>query len=209
MRFVAPSRDYAGYIFDCDGTLVESMPLHFRAWRHALRSQGASFEFSWQLFVSRAGMPLEETVLALNAQFGTALEPALVVAAQLGLYRSLLPTVTAIVPVVEFARQVAARAPAAVASGGHRAEVEASLRHIGLDGLFRCIVTGTDVRRGKPDPEILLRCADGLGLRPSECLVVEDAELGIEAARRAGMDWVRVEALSEVRVETLPDDTTS
>jgi HAD superfamily hydrolase (TIGR01509 family) len=195
---MAPTREYAGYIFDCDGTLVESMPLHFRAWRHALQLHGASFEFSWQLFVSRAGMPLEETVHALNAQFGTLLEPALVVAAQLGLYRSLLPSLTAIAPVVEFARQVAARAPAAVASGGHRAEVEASLRLIGIESLFQCVVTGSEVRRGKPDPEILLRCADGLGVAPSECLVIEDAEFGIEAARRAGMDWVRVEALPDV-----------
>jgi HAD superfamily hydrolase (TIGR01509 family) len=199
VRFLAPTRDYAGYIFDCDGTLVESMPLHFRAWRHALESHGASFDFSWKLFVSRAGMPLAETVLALNEQFGTLLEPAAVVAAQLTLYRSLLPTLTAIAPVVEFARRVAARAPLAVASGGQRAEVEASLRLVGIDGLFQCVVTGSEVQRGKPDPEILLRCADGLRVPPSECLVIEDAEFGIEAARRAGMDWVRVEAL--------PDDT--
>jgi HAD superfamily hydrolase (TIGR01509 family) len=198
VRFIAPTREYAGYIFDCDGTLVESMPMHFRAWRHALEHHGAGFEFSWQLFVSRAGMPLEETVHALNAQFGTTLDAGLVVAAQLTSYRSLLPTLTAIAPVVEFARQVAARAPLAVASGGQRAEVEASLRLVGLAGLFQCVVTGSDVRRGKPDPEILLRCADGLGVHPSECLVIEDAELGIEAARRAGMDWVRVEALPDV-----------
>jgi HAD superfamily hydrolase (TIGR01509 family) len=197
VRFIPPARDYAGYIFDCDGTLVESMPLHYHAWRQALSAHGASFEFSWQLFVSRAGMPLGETVLALNAQFGTALDPELVVAAQLTTYRTLLPGVTPIAPVVEFARQVAARAPAAVASGGHRAEVEASLRQVGIEHLFRCVVTGTDVRRGKPDPEILLRCADGLALRPEQCLVIEDGELGIEAARRAGMDWVRVEALAE------------
>jgi len=197
VRFIVPSRDYAGYIFDCDGTLVESMPLHFRAWRHALESHGASFEFSWQLFVSRAGMPLAETVVALNAQFGTALDPTTVVAAQLALYRSFLPTLTAIAPVVEFARQVATRAPVAVASGGHRAEVEASLRLIGVADLFQCVVTGDEVLRGKPDPEILLRCAEGLRVRPSECLVIEDAEFGIEAARRAGMDWVRVEALSD------------
>jgi HAD superfamily hydrolase (TIGR01509 family) len=198
VRFIPPARDYAGYIFDCDGTLVESMPLHFRAWREALNSHGASFEFSWQLFVSRAGMPLEETVHALNAQFGTALDAARVVAAQLTLYRTLLPGVTAIAPVVEFARQVALRAPVAVASGGHRAEVEASLRHVGIHDLFRCIVTASDVRRGKPDPEILLRSAEGLQLAPADCLVIEDGELGIEAARRAGMDWVRVEALEEL-----------
>ncbi|HVZ35284.1 MAG TPA: HAD-IA family hydrolase, partial [Polyangiaceae bacterium] len=73
-------------------------------------------------------------------------------------------------------------------------EVETSLRNVGLTGLFRAIVTGTEVTRGKPDPEIMLRCAADLGVPPSECLVIEDGELGIEAARRAGMDWVRVES---------------
>lgn len=198
VRFVAPTRDYAGYIFDCDGTLVESMPLHFRAWRHALRTHGASFEFGWQLFVSRAGMPLEATVLELNAQFGTQLDPGPIVALQRAMYRGLLPDVKEIAPVVEFARRVALRAPLAVASGGHREEVEASLRNVRIAQLFSCVVTGSEVQRGKPDPEILLRCAAGLRLEPAECLVIEDGELGIEAARRAGMDWVRVEALAEV-----------
>jgi HAD superfamily hydrolase (TIGR01509 family) len=72
--------------------------------------------------------------------------------------------------------------------------VEESLRLVGAGDLFRCIVTGSDVSRGKPDPEILLRCAEGLGVAPERCLVVEDGELGLEAARRAGRDWVRVEA---------------
>jgi HAD superfamily hydrolase (TIGR01509 family) len=194
MRFVAPTREYAGYIFDCDGTLIESMPLHFHAWRTALQNYGASFEFSWELFVSRAGMPLGETVAALNLQFSTALDPALVVELQRATFRSLLTQVTAIEPVVAFARAMALRAPVGVASGGHRQEVEASLRNVGLDGVFRTIVTGDDVLRGKPDPEIFLRCAEGLGVPASECLVIEDGEFGIEAARRAGMPWVRVEA---------------
>src|ERR1043165_2400252 len=105
-RFTPPSKRYAGYIFDCDGTLVESMPLHFRAWRQALAAHGASFEFSWQLFVSRAGLALADTALERNAQFEAALAPALVVEAQLAIYRTLLPSLTAIEPVVEFARQV-------------------------------------------------------------------------------------------------------
>src|SRR5688572_3210861 len=96
MRFVPPTRAYAGYIFDCDGTLVDSMPLHFRAWRAAFRQHDAGFDFDWPLFVSRAGMPLEQTVEALNVQFGSTLNPAQVVAAQLATYRNLLAQVTAI-----------------------------------------------------------------------------------------------------------------
>ncbi len=194
MRFIPPTRDYKGYIFDCDGTLVDSMPLHFQAWRTAFRQHGAAFDFDWALFVSRAGMPLEQTVEALNLQFNTELDPRRVVDVQLHTYRMLLAQVTGIEPVVAFARQAAARAKVSVASGGQRAEVEASLRNIGILELFSVIVAGNEVTRGKPDPEILLRCAEKMGVEPSHCLVIEDGELGIEAARRAGMDWVRVEA---------------
>ena len=196
MRFVPPTRDYKGYIFDCDGTLVDSMPLHFRAWRAAFQQHGAGFDFDWALFVSRAGMPLEQTVEALNVQFSTRLDPKQVVEVQLANYRTLIAEVQAIAPVVEFARRVAAVAKVAVASGGQRAEVEASLRNIGVFDLFPVIVAGNEVARGKPDPEILLRCAEGMAVAPSDCLVIEDGELGIEAARRAGMDWVRVEAIA-------------
>jgi HAD superfamily hydrolase (TIGR01509 family) len=195
MRFVPPTQSYEGYIFDCDGTLVESMQLHFRAWREAFRTHGAPFDFDWELFISRAGMPLEETVTALNQQFSVSLDPYHVVAVQRATYRTLLSEVTPIQVVVDFAREVARRAPVSVASGGHREEVETSLRNIGLLSIFRCIVTASEVARGKPDPEILLRCAEGMGVAPRDCLVIEDGALGIEAARRAGMDWVRVEAL--------------
>jgi HAD superfamily hydrolase (TIGR01509 family) len=201
MRFVPPTRDYGAYIFDCDGTLVESMPLHFQAWQRAFREARASFDFDWALFVSRAGMPLEETVLALNQQFSTQLDPSAVVALQRATYRELIASVVAIEPVVAFARQVGQRAPLAVASGGHREEVVTSLRNVGILDLFRCIVTGSEVSRGKPDPEILLRCAAGLGIAPGDCLVIEDGELGIEAARRAGMDWVRVEAIEAAALQ--------
>ena len=200
-RFSPPTRDYDGYIFDCDGTLVDSMILHFRAWRAAFQQHSASFDFDWPLFVSRAGMPLEQTVEALNDQFSTGLDPKRVVAVQLATYRTLLAEVRAIEPVVAFARQVGQRAKLAVASGGQRPEVEESLRNIGILHLFDVIVAGNEVSRGKPDPEILLRCAEALGLEPARCLVIEDGELGIEAARRAGMDWVRVESVA-------PDETT-
>jgi HAD superfamily hydrolase (TIGR01509 family) len=174
------------------------MPLHFLAWRTAFRRHGASFDFDWPLFVSRAGMPLEQTVEALNAQFSTELDPKRVVEVQLATYRTLIAQVTAIDEVVAFAREVAKTAKLSVASGGQRAEVEASLRTIGIFALFSVIVAGNEVARGKPDPEILLRCADGMKVAPRDCLVIEDGELGIEAARRAGMDWVRVEAVAPV-----------
>src|SRR5690606_24218634 len=73
---------FDGFIFDCDGTLADTMPLHHRAWLFALGQAGARFEFDWELFVSRAGMSLENTVVELNRQFGERLDPVEVAAAQ-------------------------------------------------------------------------------------------------------------------------------
>jgi beta-phosphoglucomutase-like phosphatase (HAD superfamily) len=90
MRFIAPDRRYAGYIFDCDGTLVDSMTLHYRAWLRALELHRAPFDFDWQLFTSRAGMPPLRTVVELNVQFGTRLDPERVTADYRGVYRGLM-----------------------------------------------------------------------------------------------------------------------
>jgi HAD superfamily hydrolase (TIGR01509 family) len=192
MRFIAPDRPYAGYIFDCDGTLVDSMPLHYRAWLRALELHRAPFDFDWQLFTSRAGMPPLRTVVELNIQFGTRLDPERVTADYRKAYRELMKDAAPIEEVVRFAREVHAFAPISVASGGDRLEVEHALARTGLLELFRCVITAEDVTRGKPDPEALLCCARRMAVLPEQCLVIEDGILGIEAAERAGMDWVRV-----------------
>lgn len=195
-RFTPPTRRYAGYVFDCDGTLVESMPLHHQAWLSALRKGGARFDFSWELFNARAGMTLEQTVDELNAQFGCRLHADNVSREQRRAYGQLLGNVKGIDCVIDFARDLHGTAPLMVASGGRQQEVEQSLHNVGIHALFDDVVTSSDVTRGKPDPEIFLLCAERMKLRPSDCLVLEDGELGIEAAQRAGMDWARVEPLS-------------
>lgn len=187
-----PEQRYQAFIFDCDGTLVDSMPLHFEAWREAFQLFDAPFDFTWQIFQSRAGMGLEQTVHELNHQFGAALDPALVVQTQFEASERLLANVQAIDPVVRFAREVAARHPVSVASGGKRRHVDRSLRIVGLDALFSVVVTQEDVTRGKPDPQMFLLAAERMGVRPEHCLVLEDSPLGLEAAKAAGMGsaWV-------------------
>jgi HAD superfamily hydrolase (TIGR01509 family) len=191
-RFEPPSRRYAGYIFDCDGTLADTMPLHFRAWREALASAGASFEFSWELFVSRAGMSLEGTVLELSSQFGVPLDPVVVASTHRSVYAQLESGVVAVPGVVEFAREVSLFAPVAVASGSIRRNVLRSLESIGIAELFSIVITPEDVTHCKPDPEMFLLAAQRMGVAPTDCLVLEDGELGMEAARRAGMDYAVV-----------------
>jgi beta-phosphoglucomutase-like phosphatase (HAD superfamily) len=191
------TRDFDACIFDCDGTLVDSMPLHFRAWRQAFSSHGARFDFDWALFTSRAGVGLEETVQELNEQFAELLDPAAVVRDQLANYEALIHQLTVVEPVLAFLDSVTTggtrRVPVAVASGGTRPHVEASLAAVALDKRFECVLTREDVTHGKPHPEMFLLAAQRLGVAPERCVVFEDGLPGVEAARRANMGWVFVE----------------
>ncbi|MFD0567096.1 HAD family hydrolase [Kitasatospora saccharophila] len=107
-------------------------------------------------------------------------------------YLDHLAAVTEIAAVTALARELSGRVPLAVASGGTRRTVEATLRHLGLDGLFARVVTRDEVERGKPAPDIFLLAARQLGVDPAACVVLEDADSGLLAARRAGMAAVDV-----------------
>ncbi len=189
-----PERDFAGYIFDCDGTLADSMPIHYRAWRHAFRVHGATFDFDWQLFYSLAGVGHQDSVRTLNARFGCQLDPEAVRSTQAEVLEAWFGEVGPIEPVVALARELAGRgAPVSVGSGSSRHHVEKALAAIGLGGFFPVIVSKDDVTQSKPHPETFLRCAELMGVAPQDCLVFEDGQLGIEAAERAGMPWVFVD----------------
>ncbi len=193
LRFTAPTKDYKGYIFDCDGTLVDTMKLHHRAWCGALSQAGAAFEFSWEVFIKRAGMTLERTVSELNIEFGATFDPVRVASAQRESYDLLVCEAEPVVPVVEFARKLWTRGQKlAVASGSQRKAVLAALERVKVRDWFEVIVTPEDVTHGKPSPESFLLAAERLGVPPADCLVIEDGEMGFEAARRAGMDYAVV-----------------
>lgn len=182
-----PLTRFDGFIFDCDGTLADTMPLHHRSWVHALGRAGAHFEFGWELFQSRAGMSLEHTVYELNLQFGTTLDPARVAFDQRDYYTTRTSEVTPIAPVVALAREAAKVRKVSVASGSEYRHVVHTLELIGARTWFEVIVTPADVQRGKPAPDMFLLAAARMGVHPERCLVLEDSPLGIEAARSAGM----------------------
>lgn len=192
MIFEPLTREYGGYIFDCDGTLADSMVVHHRAWLAALAQHGANIDFDWELFTSRAGMTLPNTVRELNAQFGLSLDPDGVTASQRLEYERFLPTVQPIADVVELALRVAQTRPVSVASGGERKVVTRTLELIGLGQTFPVVITAEDVTHGKPAPDMFLLAAERMGVSPADCVVFEDAVLGLEAARRAGMASVLV-----------------
>lgn len=186
------TREYGGYIFDCDGTLADSMVVHYRAWLSALAEHGATFDFNWDLFTSRAGMSLPSTVRELNAQFGLSLDPDAVSASQHREYERFLPTVQPIAQVVELAHRVSLTHPVSVASGSERMVVLRTLELIGLGQTFPIVITPADVTHGKPAPDMFLLAAERMGVSPADCVVFEDSSLGIEAAKRAGMASVLV-----------------
>jgi beta-phosphoglucomutase-like phosphatase (HAD superfamily) len=187
-----PHGDHRAFIYDCDGTLVDSMSLHFWAWRQALAEAGAGFEFSWTLFKTRAGMTLVHTVEELNRQFGERLDAVAVARRQHQFFAQAVHRVTPVDAVVAHARAIGDPRIQSVASGGSRHIVEQELVAIGVRELFSVVVCAEDVARSKPDPEMFLLCADRLGVAPKHCLVFEDSEFGIRPAEAAGMAWVRV-----------------
>lgn len=192
MKLDIPPGKFAGYIFDCDGTLVDTMPLHYRAWAEAMRRAGLREDLSEDLFYSFGGVPTRRVAELLGQHYGLSLDPDWVFHEKETLFLEMEPELEIIAPVVDFAREVAGRAPVSVASGGPRLIVRRTLDLMGLSELFPILVTPEDVRHGKPAPDMFLLAAEKMGVAPGACLVFEDAEPGIKAAEAAGMRWVHV-----------------
>jgi len=172
-------------IFDCDGTLADTMPMHYRAWQELLERHG--LELPESLFYKLAGMPTVEIVPLMNRELGLELEPQATTDEKEGLFLQYLPEVKPLGPVVDVLERYRDRLPMGVGSGNLRPLVDVTLDRIGLGGLFEVIVTIEDVKRGKPAPDTFLKVARRLGVEPEVCQVFEDGDLGLEAARQAGM----------------------
>jgi HAD superfamily hydrolase (TIGR01509 family) len=188
--FSPPEKRYAGYIFDCDGTLAHSMPVHYRAWADTVEKHGG--RFPEDLFYRLGGFPSARIVEILNDKFGTTLEPELVAAEKELLYVERIATTRQITEVADFAREVATHAKVSVASGGILPVVIQTLEAIGFKDFFPVIVTSEQVKRGKPFPDMFLEAAHRMQVTPSDCLVLEDSQAGFEAATAAGMDFAVV-----------------
>lgn len=199
MQLDIPPGDFAGYIFDLDGTLIDTMPVHYRAWSAAMRHQGLAGVLDEDYFYALGGVPSVQVAELLASKHGLSIGPAHGVAdhkEELYRERLLEETINAIEPVVAFARRVAKTHPVAIATGGTPDVALPSLKAAGLDDLFKIVVTPLDVApgRGKPHPDMFLEAARRIGVAPEKCLVFEDAEPGIRAARAAGMTVVRVDS---------------
>ncbi|MET8255886.1 HAD family hydrolase [Micromonospora sp. NPDC005553] len=190
MSLPLPPGPFAAYLFDCDGTIVDSMPLHYLAWQRALEEWGC--EFPEDLFYAWGGRPTADIIVALNEQQGLTMPVEAVVERRESYYQELLPQLAAVPEVLAHIHDAHRRVPFAVVSGSTRASVTASLDALGLLDRFDVLVCADDYTRAKPDPEAFLLAAEQLGVPPESCLVFEDTDLGIQAATAAGMASVRV-----------------
>jgi len=192
MRLEIPEGDFGGFIFDLDGTLLDTMPLHYRAWDEVMRRAGMTAPLDEELFYSLGGVPTRRVAELIAEHYGLTVDPERVFHEKEALFADIQADAELIGPTVEFARRMARTHPLAIASGGPRHIVRRSLEISGLASLFPVVVTSDDVEHGKPSPDMFLLAARLMGVAPEGCLVFEDAAPGIEAAAAAGMRIVRV-----------------
>lgn len=190
MKLTLPDGPFRAYLFDCDGTIVDSMPLHYVAWRMALADWGCTF--AEDQFYAWGGRPVAEIVAALNERHGLAMPVEQVTARKEALYLENLFQLQAVPEVLEHIERCHGRIPFAVVSGSTRDSVTASLGVLDLLDRFDTLVCAGDYQRAKPDPEPFLLAAERLGVAPRDCLVFEDTDMGIQAATAAGMASVKV-----------------
>lgn len=199
-KLILPPGPFDAFLFDCDGTIAHSMPLHYVAWCRAM--EGWNCPFTEDLFYEWAGIPVPRTVEMLNEKFGLKMPPLEISRRREELYHEVLDRVGPVASVVDTIHEHHGRIPFAVVSGSPRASVVKTLTTLGLLDRFETIVGAEDYSQGKPHPEPFLTAAHRLGVTPEKCLVFEDGEPGIVSAKAAGMAFVKIEtirSLSQVR----------
>lgn len=192
MKDFVISSNVEGLIFDCDGTIADTMPLHLEAYKKAL---GDDAEYLTEaLFYEQAGVPATQFMQILKDQCGLDFDPAKVAHDKEKLYGEMLTaeTVKAVKPVEEIARKYAGKLPMAVASGGTHENVLRTLKFAGMLDLFQAVVSADEVQNGKPAPDMFAEAARRLKVNPAHCVVFEDGIMGFRAAEAAGMEWVDV-----------------
>jgi HAD superfamily hydrolase (TIGR01509 family) len=184
-------------IFDCDGTLADTMPLHWQAWQVITTKHGVVFPEA--RFYALGGVPSRHILQMLREEQRLSIDPIAVSREKEEEYLKLMAQVGPIHEVVEIAREHAGKLPMAVASGGTRPVIEKVLRHLNIRELFAAVVTSEDVVHQKPAADIFIEAARQLGVPPQKCRAYEDTDIGLCAIRTAGMDAVDVRTLLALR----------
>ena len=187
------SREIKGLVFDCDGTLADTMPLHWQAWQ--IVTQRHELHFPMDRFYSLGGVPSRDIVKLLATEQGRTLDYLAVAHEKEQVYLPLMAQIKPIEAVAAIARANYGKIPMAVASGGTLPIISAVLEQLNLRQLFGAIVTNEMIKNQKPAPDIFLEAARRIGVAPEFCRGYEDTDLGLQAVRSAGMDAVDVRVL--------------
>lgn len=192
----------SGVIFDCDGTLVDSMPVHYLAWHRTMTEVGLRFEE--ERFYALGGMPSDRIIELLSGEQRVAVDARRTAERKEHAFLEMIHLLERIEPVVDVARRLRGNKPISVASGGFREIVMRQLAQVDIADWFEVIVAAEDTVRHKPEPDVFLETASRMRVAAESCLVFEDSDLGIEAARRAGMDCIDVRSFFRPRRIPLP-----
>jgi beta-phosphoglucomutase family hydrolase len=187
------TREIKGIIFDCDGTLADTMPLHWKAWQSITLKHG--LEFPEERFYALGGVPSRDILKMLCEEQKRDLDHMALAHEKEEAYLPFLPRVQPITLVVAVAEANHGKLPMAVASGGMKHIIEDVLRHLKIRHYFDAVVTSEDVKKQKPAPDIFLEAARQIGVSPEHCRAYEDTDLGMQAIRSAGMEAIDVREL--------------
>lgn len=191
MAIPLPEGSFSALVFDCDGTLVDTAPAHLRALQLALEPLDLTMSPEW--YYPRVGLAPDALMDEYEAQVAMRAVPRKDILERYDVvFQSTIPLIREVAVIAEIARAWHGRVPMAVASNGHRANVEATLAVTKLLPLFDFIVAAEDVERGKPEPDVFLEAARRMGVEPGRCVAFEDSNEGLEAARRAGMRTIDI-----------------
>lgn len=178
---------YEGLIFDMDGTLIDTMPVHAKAWGMVGKQFG--YEFDSQIMYNLGGATVrtiaEEMMKSANMPLERLDE---VITAKRALSYQLIPSQSTLLPTFDIVKYFYQKKPIALGSGSHRKIIDMLIDKLNIASFFNAIVSADDVKAHKPHPETFLRCAELIKINPTNCIVFEDADLGVKAGLSAGMD---------------------
>ena len=182
---------YQAIIFDMDGTLIDSMPGHGKAWRLTCERYGYPFDPAYMQ--SLGGVPTDQTVVLLNEKYQLQHDVAEVAAFKADTWEQMDEAPVLIPCTFEVLQHYLTTKKIGIGTGAERSHALKMLRQTGLLALVPTVVTASDVTHGKPHPETFLTVAAQLGVAPEQCVVFEDTAIGQQAALAAGMDCILVQ----------------
>ncbi|QJR81243.1 beta-phosphoglucomutase family hydrolase [Alteromonas pelagimontana] len=183
---------YKGIVFDMDGTLIDSMGAHIDAWKATCEAFGYPFDADYMYGLG--GVPTRNTVKILNEKFGVSHSPDEVAQFKRNAWLKLDHTPELIAETIAVFHHYRPSLKIGIGTGAERRHAEQLLDHHGLLSQIDALVTASDVTHGKPHPETFLTVAQKIGVEPADCVVFEDTEIGLQAAKSAGMDCILVQA---------------